>query len=122
MVRDVAVYAVARLLLVAALTALIFGVGHAIGIAEFPIVVALLFAIVVALPLGIWVFAPLRDRATASMARFDERRRIDREQLRARLHAGAAPAATEDTGAAPAATDDAGAAPAATDDRDPTGK
>jgi hypothetical protein len=61
------------------------------------------------------VFAPLRDRATASMARFDERRRIDREQLRARLHAGAAPAATEGTGAAPAGTEGTGAPPAATE-------
>jgi hypothetical protein len=94
MLRDVAVYAVARLLLVAALTGLIFGIGHLVGIVEFPIVVALLFAIVVALPLGIWVFAPLRDRATASMARFDDRRRTDREELRARLHDGAAPAPT----------------------------
>lgn len=94
MLRDVAVYAVARLLLVAALTGAIFGVGHLVGIVEFPLVVALLFAIVVALPLGIWVFAPLRDRATASMARFDDRRRTDREELRARLRDGAAPAAT----------------------------
>jgi hypothetical protein len=63
MTMDVAAYALARLLLV----------------------VALLFAIVLALPLGIWVFAPLRRRATASIAAFDERRRSDREQLRARL-------------------------------------
>jgi Protein of unknown function (DUF4229) len=96
MLRDVAVYAVARLLLVAALTAVIFVVGHMVGIVEFPIVVALLFAIVVALPLGIWVFAPLRDRATASMARFDARRSADREQLRERLRDGTAPAATSD--------------------------
>ncbi len=86
MVRDVAIYAVARLLLVAALTAVIFFAGLLIGITEFPLVVALLFAIVVALPLGIWVFTPLRDRATASMARFDARRRTEREQIRARLH------------------------------------
>jgi Protein of unknown function (DUF4229) len=122
MVLDVAVYAVARLLLVAALTGLILGVGHLVGIVEFPIVVALLFAIVVALPLGIWVFAPLRDRATASMARFDQRRRVDREQLRARLRDGAAPAAatSDGDGAAPAAaaSDGDGAAPAATSDRD----
>jgi hypothetical protein len=110
MVRDVAVYAVARLLLVAALTGVIFGVGHLLGIVEFPIVVALLFAIVVALPLGIWVFAPLRDRATASMARFDQRRRVDREQLRARLRDGTAPVATSDS--------DGPAAPAATSDRE----
>lgn len=85
MLTDVVVYALARLLLVAVLTGVIFGAAHLAGIAEFPLVVALLFAIVIALPLGIWVFAPLRRRATASMAVFDERRRTDREQLRARL-------------------------------------
>jgi len=82
---DVAAYAVARLLLVAVLTAVIFGAGHLLGVREFPIIVALLFALVIALPLGIWIFAPLRRRATASIAVFDERRRKDREQLRARL-------------------------------------
>jgi uncharacterized protein DUF4229 len=85
MLTDVVAYALARLLLVAVLTAVIFGAAHLLGIAEFPLVVALLFAIVIALPLGIWVFAPLRRRATASIAAFDERRRTDREQLRARL-------------------------------------
>ncbi|MDT5069311.1 MAG: hypothetical protein QOK02_5466 [Mycobacterium sp.] len=92
MVIDVAVYTLARLLLAAALTAAIFFLAHLIGIAEFPLVVALLFAIVLALPLGIWVFAPLRRRATASIAEFDERRRADRDQLRTRLRGdGSAP-------------------------------
>jgi antibiotic biosynthesis monooxygenase (ABM) superfamily enzyme len=85
MLMDVAAYTLARLLLAAVLTAVIFFVAHLLGISEFPLVVALLFAIVLALPLGIWVFAPLRRRATASIAEFDERRRTDREQLRARL-------------------------------------
>ncbi len=85
LVVDVLAYAAARLLLVVALTALIFGVGHLLGVRDFPLVVAVLFALVVALPLGIWVFAPLRHRATASIAAFDERRRKDREQLQARL-------------------------------------
>jgi hypothetical protein len=85
MLMDVAAYALARLLLAAVLTAVIFGAAQLLGIAEFPLVVALLFAIVIALPMGIWVFAPLRRRATASIAAFDERRRSDREQLRARL-------------------------------------
>jgi antibiotic biosynthesis monooxygenase (ABM) superfamily enzyme len=84
-VVDVLAYAVARLLLVAALTAVIFGAAHLLGLREFPLVVALLFALVIALPLGIWIFAPLRRRATASIAVFDERRRRDREQLQARL-------------------------------------
>ena len=38
-----------------------------------------------ALPLGIWLFAPLRRRATASMADFDERRRQDKAALQAAL-------------------------------------
>jgi hypothetical protein len=78
-------YALARLLLVGVLTAVIFGAGHLLGLRAFPLVVALLFALVIALPLGIWIFAPLRRRATASIAAFDERRRRDREQLQARL-------------------------------------
>jgi hypothetical protein len=85
LVVDVLVYVVARLLLVAVLTAVIFGAGHLLGLRDFPIVIALLFAFVIALPLGIWLFAPLRRRATASIAEFDDRRRRDREQLQARL-------------------------------------
>lgn len=82
---DVLVYVAARLLLVAALAAAILGVGHLLGLREFPLVIAILFALVIALPLGIWVFAPLRQRATASIAAFDAQRRKDREQLQARL-------------------------------------
>jgi hypothetical protein len=78
-------YVLARLLLVVVLTAVIFGAGRLLGVRDFPLVVALLFALVIALPLGIWIFAPLRRRATASIAVFDERRRKDREQLQARL-------------------------------------
>lgn len=82
---DVVVYAVARLLLVAVLAAAILGVGHLLGLREFPVVVAILFALVIALPLGIWIFTPLRVRATASVAALTERRRREREQLQARL-------------------------------------
>lgn len=85
MVRDVAAYAVARLMLVAALAALIYGVARLVGVDDFPVYIAVAFAIVIALPLGIWVFTPLRRRATAGIAAFDERRRRDREQLQARL-------------------------------------
>jgi hypothetical protein len=85
MLRDVGLYAVARLALVAALAALIYGVARVAGVDDFPVYVAVAFAIVIALPLGIWVFTPLRRRATRSIAKFDERRRRDREQLQARL-------------------------------------
>ncbi|MGH3675376.1 MAG: DUF4229 domain-containing protein [Mycobacterium sp.] len=85
LVVDVLLYTLARLLLVLVLTAAIFGAGRLLGVRDFPLVIALLFAIVIALPVGIWLFAPLRRRATASIAAFDARRRKDREQLRARL-------------------------------------
>lgn len=82
---DLMAYVLARVLLVVVLTAAIFGAAHLVGVRNFPLVVALLFALVIALPLGIWVFAPLRRRATASIAALDERRRTDRERLQARL-------------------------------------
>jgi hypothetical protein len=88
---DVVAYVVARLLLVAVLTGVIVGVAHVVGVRDFPIVVAMLFALVIALPLGIWLFAPLRRRATAGMATMNERRRQDRDQLRARLRGEAPP-------------------------------
>lgn len=84
-VADIAVYAAARLLLVAVLSVVIYGVGRLVGVRDFPPIVAVLFALVIALPLGIWVFAPLRRRATASVEAVSERRRRDRAQLRARL-------------------------------------
>jgi len=85
MLRDVGAYLFARLVLAAVLTAVIIGVGRLVGLREFPLVVAVLFALVLALPLGILIFAPLRRRATASMAEFDERRRKDKQDLQARL-------------------------------------
>ncbi len=84
-VTDVVAYVIARLLLVAAVAAAIFFGAHLLGVADFPLAVAVLFAIVIALPLGIWLFGPLRRRATAGIAAVDARRRRDREELRARL-------------------------------------
>lgn len=83
---DVFLYALARLLLVAAIAGAIFGVVALLGIRDFPAMVALLFALVLGMPLGIWLFAPLRRRAPAGIAAVDERRRAEREQLQARLH------------------------------------
>lgn len=78
-------YAAARLLLVAVLTGVIYGIARLLGIAQFPVVVAALFALIIAMPLGIWLFSPLRRRATAALATAGERRRREREQLQARL-------------------------------------
>lgn len=85
LVADVLLYVAARLLLVALVAVVIVGAARLLGLHEFPIVIAVLFAIVIAMPLGIWLLAPLRGRATASIAVVDERRRRDRAQLQARL-------------------------------------
>ncbi len=87
----IVLYVTARLALVAALTAVIYGIARLLGIHEFPVAVAGLFALVIAMPLGMWLFGSLRRRATAALALADERRRRDREQLQARLR-GDAPA------------------------------
>jgi hypothetical protein len=89
-VGDVVLYAAARLLLAVVLTGIIYGIARLLGVAQFPIVVAALFALVIAMPVGIVVFAPLRRRATAAVAAAGERRRRERDQLRARLRGGGA--------------------------------
>jgi hypothetical protein len=90
-VVDVLLYATARLLLVVALSGAIYGVARLLGVSQFPVVVAVLFALIIAMPLGIWLFTPLRQRATAALAMAGERRRREREQLRARLRGEAVP-------------------------------
>jgi hypothetical protein len=93
---SILLYVVARLGLVAALTAVIYAAGRLLGVHEFPMIVALLFALVIAMPLGIWLFGPLRRRATEGLEVATERRRRDREQLRARLRGEAPPDAESD--------------------------
>ena len=82
--RDVALYTLARLITVGVLTAAIVVVARLVNV-EVPLVVAMLFAIVLAMPLGVWLLGPLRRRATSGIADVDDRRRRDREQLQARL-------------------------------------
>jgi Protein of unknown function (DUF4229) len=94
---SVLLYVAARLVLVVVLTAVIYGAGRLLGVHEFPVVVAMLFALVIGMPLGIWLFGPLRRRATAGLEVATERRRRDREQLRARLRGEAPPDAGSDT-------------------------
>jgi hypothetical protein len=97
-VLHVVVYTAARLLLAVVLTAAIYGVARLAGITQFPLVVAALSALVIAMPLGIWVFSPLRRRATAALAISGERRRREREVLQARLRGDATPDEARDDG------------------------
>jgi len=84
-VVDVAVYTAARLALVVVLTAVIYGLGRLLGLSDFPPIIAAMLALIVALPLGMWIFTPLRKRATESLTVAGERRRREREKLQARL-------------------------------------
>jgi hypothetical protein len=90
-VVDVVLYTAARLGLVIVLSGVIYGLARLVGVHDFPAIVAVLFALIIALPLGMWLFGPLRRRATASLAMANERRRRDREQLHARLRGDVPP-------------------------------
>jgi hypothetical protein len=79
------VYTAARLALLVVLTGVIYGVGRLLGLTDFPPIIAAMLALIVALPLGMWVFTPLRQRATASLTVAGERRRRERDELQARL-------------------------------------
>ncbi|MGA8546284.1 MAG: DUF4229 domain-containing protein [Mycobacterium sp.] len=93
---SVLLYVVARLALVVVVAVVIYAAGRLLGVHEFPLAVAALFALVIAMPLGIWLFGPLRRRASAGLDVATERRRRDREQLRARLRGEAPPDDTSD--------------------------
>ena len=86
--RDLALYTVARLALVAVIAvAIVFGAKLA-GV-EVPILVALIFALLIALPLSLVLFAKLRRRVNEDIAVVDERRRRDKAELRAKLRGDA---------------------------------
>jgi hypothetical protein len=82
--RDIAVYSVARLLLVAVIAAVILGAANLAG-AQVPLLVAVIFAVLIALPTSLFLFAPLRRRVNLAIAQFDAQRRADRADLHARL-------------------------------------
>ncbi|MGK8553860.1 DUF4229 domain-containing protein [Nocardia amamiensis] len=82
--RNLALYTVARLGLVVALTAVIVLAAQLVSV-DIPVVVAALFALIIAMPLSLTLFKRLRTRVNEDIALVDERRRRDKAQLRARL-------------------------------------
>ncbi|PXX64990.1 uncharacterized protein DUF4229 [Nocardia tenerifensis] len=74
----------ARLALVVVLTVLIVLVARLVSV-DIPLVVAALFALIIAMPLSLTLFKRLRTRVNEDIAVVDERRRRDKAQLRARL-------------------------------------
>ncbi|MEV0086605.1 DUF4229 domain-containing protein [Saccharopolyspora sp. NPDC050642] len=73
--RDITLYTLARLGLVAAVTALLV-------LVHVPVLVALAVAVVVAMPLSLLVFGGLRRKVAAGMAERGARRAELRAQLR----------------------------------------
>ncbi|TLG14973.1 DUF4229 domain-containing protein [Nocardia cyriacigeorgica] len=84
MARNLALYTVARLGLVALITAVIMLAAKLIDV-QIPLVVAALFALLIAMPLSLILFKGLRTKVNEDIAVVDERRRQDKAQLRARL-------------------------------------
>ena len=82
--RDVLVFSAARLGLVVAIAGLVLGVSALLG-ATVPLVVALLIAVVAALPLSLLLFQGLRRRVNEGIVVVDAQRRAERERLQARL-------------------------------------
>ena len=78
----VALYTAARIALVAFVTVLLLLTG-------VPFVIALLVALIVALPLSMVLFRGLRARLDGALAATRERRAREREALRARLRGDA---------------------------------
>lgn len=82
--RDLVLYTAARLGLVVAVAAVIV-FGARLASVEVPLIVAVLFALIIVMPLSMVLFKGLRARVNEDIATVDQRRRRDKEQLRARL-------------------------------------
>ncbi|WP_254205993.1 DUF4229 domain-containing protein, partial [Nocardia alni] len=82
--RNLVLYTVARLALVAVIAAIIVAVAHLLNV-QIPVVVAILFGLIVAMPLSLVLFKRLRSRVNQDIAAVDEKRRTDKAQLRARM-------------------------------------
>ncbi|WP_328406603.1 DUF4229 domain-containing protein [Nocardia sp. NBC_00403] len=82
--RNLALYTLARLGLVVVITVAIVGIARLVSV-DIPLVVAALFALLIAMPLSLTLFKKLRTRVNEDIALVDEKRRRDKALLRARL-------------------------------------
>lgn len=84
--RNMIFYTVIRLLLVVALTLVITGIGNLFLDDGFPLVVAAIFAVIIALPLSMVLFTRLRGAINSDIAAVDAGRRKKRDDLRRRMN------------------------------------
>jgi hypothetical protein len=76
--RDLTLYTLGRLVLIAAVTVVLL-------LFDVPLLVALAVAVVVGFPLGLLVFRKLNNRVTAALAERGAARTATRDRLRAEL-------------------------------------
>ncbi|MGP3705974.1 DUF4229 domain-containing protein [Gordonia paraffinivorans] len=80
-------YTVARMLLVVVVAAVILFGGRAVGV-DVPFIVAAVFGVLIALPLGMFLFKSLRLNVNTQIAAIEAQRRARHEDLQARLRGG----------------------------------
>jgi hypothetical protein len=85
---DVILYTVMRFILVVVLTAIIVVGAYLVG-AQVPLLVALVFAFLIAMPLSMVLFSSFRNKITAEIAVVDAQRKQNSNDLRSRLQQGA---------------------------------
>ncbi|TWT25607.1 DUF4229 domain-containing protein [Corynebacterium canis] len=82
--RDIVLYGLARIALFLVLTAVIQGVAALISV-PVPLLMSALLALIVALPLSMFVFQGLRRRVTAGIAEWDAQRKAHKEWVKQEL-------------------------------------
>lgn len=82
--RDIALYGLARIALFLVLTAVIQGVAMLIE-APVPLIMSALLALILALPLSMFVFRGLRVRVTQEMAEWDAQRKAHKAWVKKEL-------------------------------------
>lgn len=87
LVVAVLMYTAARLILVVALAAVIYFVGKLVGV-DVPVLVAAVFGVLIALPLGMVLFKTLRLRVNDQIARVDAERSARQADIKSRLRGG----------------------------------
>lgn len=86
MIGSLVLYTLARLVLVIAIATVIYFVGGLF--VQVPVIVAAMFGVLIALPLGMFLFKPLRLRVNEQVAAIDAERRKSRDELESRLRGG----------------------------------
>jgi len=84
LVKHLVLYTLARLALFAALTAVIVLIGN-LALDEFPLLLAMVLALLVSLPLSMVLFKSLRLSVNQDIAVVDATRRAHRAELEAKL-------------------------------------